>query len=100
MGAQKRLMDHWDRALPGRIIDVDYAALVDNLEVEARRLVTSCGLAWEPACLDFHLNRAPSSTASAAQVRRPLYRDSIGLWRRYERELAPLEQALQREGVL
>ena len=100
MGAQKRLMDHWGRALPGRITEVDYAALVDDLEVEARRLVSACGLAWEPACLDFHLNRAPSSTASAAQVRRPLYRDSIGLWRRYARELAPLEETLRHEGVL
>ena len=100
MGAAHRLMQHWRRALPDRIVDVGYEALVDDLGGQARQLVASCGLAWEDACLDFHLNAAPSSTASAAQVRRPLYRDSLGLWRRYERELGPLREVLTREGVL
>ena len=100
MGAARRLMTHWRGGLPGRIIDVRYEELVDDIDGEARRLVAACGLPWEDACRDFHLNSAPSATASAAQVRRPLYRDSLALWKRYETELAPLQAVLSQEGVL
>ncbi len=99
IGAYRRLMAHWRALLPGRMIEVDYEALVDDLPGEARRLVAGCGLAWEDACEAFHLNRQPSSTASAAQVRRPLYRDSLGLWRRYEAGLERLRRTLVTEGV-
>jgi tetratricopeptide (TPR) repeat protein len=99
IGAYRRLMAHWRAVLPGRVIEIDYEALVADLPGEARRLVAACGLGWEDACESFHLNRQPSSTASAAQVRRPLYRDSVGLWRRYEAQLEPLRLALDREGV-
>jgi tetratricopeptide (TPR) repeat protein len=97
IGAYERLMAHWRSVLPGRMIEVDYERVVDDLPGEARRLVDACGLDWEDACAAFHLNRQPSSTASAAQVRRPLYRDSVGLWRRYEAGLAPLSAGLARE---
>ncbi|MDR3513571.1 MAG: sulfotransferase [Caulobacteraceae bacterium] len=100
IAAYRRLTDHWRRALPGRMIEVDYEAVVDDLEGEARPLVGACGLGWEDACLAFHLNGQPTSTASAAQVRRPLYRDSVGLWRAYAAQLEPLRQTLVREGVL
>lgn len=100
IGAYRRLTDHWRACLPGRMIEVDYEAIIENLPVEARRLTDACGLEWEEACIDFHLNPTPSSTASAAQVRRPLYRDSLGLWRRYESQLTPLRRTLEAEGVL
>jgi tetratricopeptide (TPR) repeat protein len=100
VGAYHRLMDHWRDTLPGRMIEVDYEAMVDDLPVQARRLVDHCGLAWENACETFHLNPAPSSTASAAQVRRPIYRDSVGLSRAYEVELLALRRTLTAEGVL
>lgn len=100
MGATHRLMNHWNRVLPGRVIEVGYEDLIEDIDGQARRLVAACGLAWEAACRDFHLNRSPSSTASAAQVRRPLYRDSISLWRRYATQLEPLRARLTQEGVL
>jgi tetratricopeptide (TPR) repeat protein len=99
IGAYHRLMAHWRTVLPGRMVEVDYESLVADLPGESRRLVGACGLAWEDACEAFHLNRQPSSTASAAQVRRPLYGDSVGLWRRYETQLEPLRLALARGGV-
>ncbi|WP_374570654.1 sulfotransferase [Phenylobacterium sp.] len=99
-GAYRRLMEHWRTTLPGRMIEIDYEALIDNQSGESRRLVSAAGLDWEPGCLAFHANRAPAATASAAQVRRPIYRDSLGLWRRYEAQLAPLAQGLRAEGVL
>ncbi len=56
----------------------------------ARRLVAAFGLEWEPACLDFHRLRRPVRTASATQVRRPIYSQSVARWRNYEAALAEL----------
>ena len=58
-----RLMEHWHSVLPGKILDVDYERLVADTETEARRLVGHCGLSWDPACLQFHKDRSPVSTA-------------------------------------
>lgn len=97
MRAKDRLMDHWRSVLPGRIIDVSYESIVSDQETETRRLLAACGLEWNPACLDFHLNDSPSATASAAQVRRPLYASSVGRWKKYRRHLGPLIEALRTE---
>jgi hypothetical protein len=64
-----------------------------------RRLLEWCGLSWHEACLRFHEDPSPSATASAAQVRRPIYRESRDLWRRYERQLQPLARMLEAGGV-
>ena len=90
----RRLMDHWHAVLPGRVLDVEYESLVANQERETRRLLDHCGLGWEDACLWFHATVRPVLTASNAQVRKPLYRDSIDRWRRYERHLGPLLDVL------
>jgi len=100
MGGYHRLMEHWRAVLPGRLIEIDYEALVEDQEGQSRRLVDAVGLSWEDGCLDFHNNPAPAATASAAQVRQPIYKDSVGLWRRYAEGLAPLQAGLRAEGVL
>jgi hypothetical protein len=68
--------------------------LVGDFEQQARRIVAHCGLDWDDACLRFHETERPVLTASATQVRRPLYQSSVGRWRVYEEELQPLLQAL------
>ena len=94
--AYDRLMAHWRSVLPASIfIEVDYEALVADPEAQTRRLLAHCGLAWDPACLDFHRTRRAVRTASAAQVRRPIYRNSIGRWRLYGDLLAPLLTELE-----
>jgi tetratricopeptide (TPR) repeat protein len=97
--AYRRLMRYWHSALPGVILDVSYEALVANLELEVRRVLGHCGLEWQARCVDFHRNPSPTATASAAQVRRPLYDSSVGLWERYARELEPLRAMLMAAGV-
>lgn len=97
--AYHRLMQHWRAHLTAGFIDVDYEALVNHQEVQTRRLLSYCRLPWEPACLHFHDSAAPSATASAAQVRRPLYRSSVARWQCYEKQLEPLADFLQRNGV-
>ena len=93
------LMQHWRDEFPAAFLDVRYEDLVEDQEGESRRIVDWCGLAWEPGCLDFHRNRAPVATASSAQVRRPVYRDALARWRRYETQLAPLAERLEAAGI-
>jgi len=88
------LMDHWDRVLPGRVLHVQYEELVREPEANIRRLLEHCGLPYEAACLTFHETRRPVRTASAEQVRQPLYSSGVGYWRHFERQLEPLRQTL------
>jgi hypothetical protein len=85
------LMTHWHNVLPpGRIMDVRYEELVADLEGVARRIVSRCGLAWDDRCLEFHQTERPIRTASAAQVRKPIYTNSVGRWRKFDAFLEPL----------
>ena len=98
--AYARLMAHWRKVLPAaQLLEVDSEALVSDQEAVSRRLLAHVGLPWEDACLSFERNRAPSLTASAAQVRQPIYRSSVALWRRYENELAPLAVIFRGAGL-
>ena len=93
--AYHALMEHWRRVLPqGVMIDVDYEDVVAHTEREARRIFAHCRLAWEPSCLEFHKAARPVRSASAAQVRQPLYASSVGRWRAYGAHLGPLIEAL------
>lgn len=75
-------------------------AIYKTLFGQARRLIAHCGLEWEPACLEFHKSTAASTTASAVQVRQPIYASSIEKWRHYERHLAPLKARLAAAGLI
>jgi hypothetical protein len=91
----RQVMDHWRALLPGRVIDLQYEDLVAAPEARIRWLVTeACGLDWSDACLQFHDTARPVLTASAAQVRRPIYRSSVARWRRHQHRLGPLFEAL------
>ena len=94
-----RLMEHWRKVLPGRFLDVDYEVLVEHQEDITRRMIAFCGLEWEDACLSFEKNSTPSLTASASQVRQPIYKSSVALWRRYDEELQPLIRVLREGGI-
>jgi tetratricopeptide (TPR) repeat protein len=94
------VMAHWNSVLPPDVmIDVQYEALVEDLEGVSRRVLKHCGLAWEDACRDFQNTKRTVRTASLRQVREPLYRTSIGSWRRYQKFLGPLREALDLEPV-
>ncbi|MFA5965247.1 MAG: sulfotransferase [Sphingomonas sp.] len=97
--AFEALMAHWHAAMPGRIVEIGYEALVADQEGQSRRLLAACGLDWDPACLAFHASTAPVATASAAQVRNPIHDRSVGLWRHHAEALEPLATALTRAGV-
>lgn len=95
----ERLMAHWQRVLPGRILEVRYETLVAHQEASTRRLLDHCGLPWHEGCLRFEQNEAPVATASAVQVREPINRSSIQRWRKYEAQLGPLQALLEQAGI-
>ena len=95
----RRLMAHWQASLPGRFIEIGYEQLVADPAAQCQALIGALGLRWEPACLEFHRNPAPTNTASAAQVRRPLYTGSLTLWHNYAAQLAPLRARLEAAGI-
>jgi tetratricopeptide (TPR) repeat protein len=89
------LMNHWRSVVPPEaMLDVAYEDVVDDLEGQARRLIDHCGLSWDDRCLDFHRNSRSVRTASAVQIRKPLFRSSLERWRKYEAFLVPLLQEL------
>jgi hypothetical protein len=93
--AYRSLMDHWRKVLPeGSMIDVRYEEVVDDLEGQARRLLDHCDLPWDDAVLAFHRTDRAVRTASATQVRQPIYKSSVGRWKPPADLLQPLIDAL------
>ena len=86
----RTLMDHWEVILPGFIHTIRYEDIVADKEPHIRKLLEYCDLEWNATCLDFHKTERPVNTASAAQVRQPIYARSVQSWKNYENQLAPL----------
>jgi tetratricopeptide (TPR) repeat protein len=88
------LMRHWDAVLPGRVLHVWYEDIVENLDREVRRILSFCGLEFEPACVEFYKTQRTVRTPSSEQVRQPIFREGLAHWEKYERWLAPLKDSL------
>ena len=91
----ERLMRHWRGVVADEIFEVQYEELVTDQEPVSRQLIEHVGLEWDDTCLDFHENKRVVKTASNLQVRKPIYKNSINRWRRYEKQLAPLVAMLE-----
>ncbi len=91
-----RLMQHWRQTLPLSMLEVDYEQLIGDQQGTTRSIIDFCGLPWREECLNFQATQRPVQTASAWQVRQPLYRGSIDRWKRYEPHLGPLMAELAR----
>jgi len=90
----RRVMAHWHAVMPGAILDVPYAELVNEPDATLRNVFDFCGLEWEPGCADLSRNTESSATLSAAQVRGSLRRDISGQWKHYEVQLSELARAI------
>jgi tetratricopeptide (TPR) repeat protein len=84
------MMKHWREQFPGAMYEVRYEDNVADVEGQARALIEYLGLTWNDACLEFYNTDRPVKTASASQVRKPIYATSTNRWRRYEKHLGPL----------
>ena len=89
-----RLMQHWQQVLPGKVLSVHYEDTVLDLETQVRRILEHCGLAFEESCLHYYRNPRTVKTASSEQVRRPIYTEALGTWRRYQRHLGLWQEEL------
>lgn len=98
--AYARLMAHWTDRLGNALHAVSYHDLVTDPDATGSAAAAHCGLAWQRRALDIEANRAASFTASASQIRRPIYRSSLDRMEHYRRHLAPLADALERHGVM
>ncbi len=90
----KRLMDHWNALLPGRIYECNYETMIQDQEAESRRLIDFLGLSWDDACLRFYETDRSVTTPSRWQVRQPIYASSVKRWKKYENKIQPLIEAL------
>ncbi len=91
----QRLMDHWHKVLPGKVLDVQYEDVVADLEGQVRRILEYCELDWEESCLNFHETSRSVKSASSEQVRRPIYTSAVNTWRHYESNLGALIETLE-----
>lgn len=84
------IIDHWDRVLPGRVTHVRYEDMVDHMPGIAKAVIGATRLPWDPDVLNFHKKKHAVNTHSTTQVRKPVYKDSVERWRKYETQLQPL----------
>lgn len=94
----KRCMEHWKTVVNLPMLEVRYEDVVADLEGQARRMLEFLDLPWDEGCLKFHESKRPVATASKDQVRRPLYKSSMGRWKHYEKHLGPLIELVGRPG--
>ncbi len=95
----KNLMDHWRELFPDMIYELSYETLVKNTQVEIEKVCEFCNLAFEPGCLKFFENKSPVTTASATQVRQPIYTRSVDRWKNFEHHLEPFSSILTKNGI-
>jgi tetratricopeptide (TPR) repeat protein len=95
----RRLMTHWHQIMPDRILDIAYETIITDLEAATRTLLNYIGLAPEDACIEFYKTPAAVMTASAVQVRNPIYDTSVDRWRQYSAGLARIADRLKNEGI-
>lgn len=100
IAAHQKMMDLWKQQFPGLIHTVEYEQLVTNPQCEINAALDYLNLKHEPECLAFDQNQAPSLTASANQIRQPVYTTSVGNWRHYRCHLTPLITRLKNNGLL
>ncbi len=97
--AHHKMMQHWEKVMPGVIYQIAYEDVIDNVEEQGKALIQHCDLSWQSQCIDFKKNQAPSTTASATQVRQSIYKSSQGKWQQFAQQLAPLKAQLEHAGI-
>jgi tetratricopeptide (TPR) repeat protein len=97
--AWEQLMNHWRSCLGDRLYEIVYEDLVRAPERTGRMIAHYCGLTWSDAAIEIQNNKSVSLTASAAQVRRPIYGSSSGRWRHYRGHLDVLLATLRSHAV-
>ena len=96
----RELMHHWHEVLPGTVLDVSYRELVQNPEETLAAVFAHCGLRPVSGCSDLTRNTTAVNTLSSAQVREQIHTRTLGEWRRYQKQMTPVLQALRAAGLV
>ena len=92
------LIKFWNKKLPNNIYNVHYERIVQNKEIEIKKLIEFCGLKWDSACLNHHKHiKTPISTVSVVQARKPIYSSSVNSSNKYFKYLNGLYSSLKIE---
>ena len=94
----ERLMHHWHRSYPGRILDVDYATLTRSPEEVLAAVTAFCGMEFQSKMLTPSQSSRGIATASAVQVRARVQARKTPKWAPYGELLRPLRQLVERAG--
>jgi hypothetical protein len=97
--AYHQLMAHWQSLFKEDLFDLSYQSLVESPEPQIKKILDYCHLEWQPKVMEFHKNDSASATASAAQIRQPIYKSSVEKWCHYETQLSPLKSLLESRGI-
>ena len=97
--AFNKLISFWNARYSGQILIINYEELIGKTTDTIKLLIDYCGIDWENDCLNFHQNKSASITASASQVRKPIYSSSVLNWRNYEEELVQVKDILDMNGI-
>ena len=89
-----KLMDHWNRVLPNKILRVNNEDVIEDLEGQVRRMLEFLELPFEESCISFHETERSVRTASSEQVRKPINKEGMERWKPYAKNLKPLLNAL------
>ena len=90
-----KIMEHWDKVLPGKVHRVLYENMIEDTEKQIRQLLKYCDLEFEESCLNFYKTKRTVRTPSSEQVRQPIYKKGIGQWNNFEPWLGDLKKTLQ-----
>ena len=92
-----KLMNHWDKVLPGKILRVNNEDIIDDLEGQVKRMLEYLQLPFEEECITFYETDRSVRTASSEQVRRPINKEGMERWKPYSNHLKPLVDSLGKE---
>ena len=92
-----KLMDHWDKVLPGKILRVNNEDMVDDLEGQVKRILEFVEVPFEEQCISFYKTERSIRTPSSEQVRKPVNKEGMGRWKPYAKYLTPLLEVLDED---
>ena len=92
-----KLMNHWDKVLPNKVLRVNNEDIIDDLEGQVRRMLSFLDLPFEEECISFHKTNRSVRTASSQQVRKPVNKSGMGRWKPYASNLKVLAENLDNE---
>ncbi len=95
-----KLMNHWDKVLPNKILRVNNEDVIDDLEGQVKRILSFLEVPFEENCISFYETDRSVRTASSEQVRQPINKKGMGRWKPYAKHLKPLLESLDKDLLL